>query len=30
MTLDTYGHPFPRRDDSEILDAAESVILDRR
>ena len=29
-TLDTYGHLFPRGDDSEILDAAESVILDRR
>jgi hypothetical protein len=23
MTLDIYGHPFPRRDDSEELAAAE-------
>ncbi|HET7447248.1 MAG TPA: site-specific integrase [Methyloceanibacter sp.] len=27
MTLDTYGHLFPRGDDSAILDAAESMIL---
>jgi integrase len=27
MALDTYGHLFPRGDDSEILDAAESAIL---
>jgi integrase len=27
MTLDTYGHLFPRGDDSAILDAAEGMIL---
>jgi integrase len=27
MTLDTYGHLFPRGDDSQILDAAEGMIL---
>ena len=27
MTFDTYGHLFPRGDDSEVLDAAESALV---
>jgi hypothetical protein len=26
-TLDTYGHLFPRGDDSKVLDAAEQALL---